>query len=505
MRARRPVHRSQRERRRRPRLWALPIVFVLAACAAPPLDHPPEGYRYVNERLGVGLDLAPGWSGFTQREGAPEYFQKLLPPDKDPDASPLLLAVNESQQAFLRLLVEPVGDLDVEEYFAALYATMGEQVQAREAKLSKKRGSVRWLYGVRSGPVLFSFYETLVVYNGRALRLGLWTPESLLPHYEAEFEQISASFLLQTTGGWHAPWRGLETTLKDGAFDYVDFASSPEPALECDENAGGGGPANLLWEVATERGRLALFGSLHFGRPDFYPLAEPVESAFSEAESLVVELDARDLQETTALLQQRAKLPDGHRLQDELSPRVYDRLDAELAKLGLPTERFTQLRPWALATFLTALKFQSMGYDAGAGVDQYLLRRAGDKNVIALETAEEQIGMLDSLDGELFLAYTLLSMETFEAHAGEMVHAWRCGDDATLAHLLLDDPGGLLPGVSDVVEKLFDERNQRMAGRLQDLMERGGRYFVVVGAGHLVGEEGIPALLAARGYEVTRR
>lgn len=493
-------------RRFRERAGALlPAVLLLSACASTSLQRPPEDYRYVNERIGVALDLGTGWSAYKTREGAPPVFQPHLPPDKGPDDSPLLVGVDASQQAFVRLLFEPAGDLDAESYFTALYHATRSEVQARDAKLSRERDSVRWRYSVRTGVGWMTFYETIVVRNGLAFRLGMWTLDGLAPRYEAEFARVSETLLVATEEGWSAPWRGLDSVLEEGAFGHLAFA---DPQIGPGEPECRGRAANLLWGIETERGSMALFGSLHFGHPDFYPLAEPVEAAFAESESLVVEVDSSDpdfQRKMTALVEERGQYPPGRRIQDELSPRVYERLDAELAKIGLPTEQFAQLEPWTLAIVLTALKFQSMGYSGEAGVERYLLERAEGKSIVALETAEEQVAALDSLDGELFLAYTLLSLGTFETHTDEIIQAWRCGDDAALAHLLLDEGDAMLPGVAEVMDRIFDDRNREMADQLERLIDQGGRYFVVVGAGHLVGEEGIPALLAERGYAVERR
>lgn len=483
----------------------VPFVLLLAACASTPLEHPPDEYRYVNERLGVALDPGAGWQLHTEHAEAPEEFQSLLPPGKGPDDSPLLVGAEASEQAFVRLLVEPAAGLDAESYFAALRDAIAGEVQLREAHLSRERDSVRWRYSVQTGVGLMTFYETLVVHDGRAFRLGFWALDRLVPGHAAEFERISDTLLVGGESGWTAPWRGLEETFEEGAFDHLAFA---DPQTGPGEAECPGGAANLLWDVSTEKSRMSLFGSLHFGHPDFYPLAEPVESAFAEAESLVVEVDSTQpgfQRRMAALMEEKGQIPDGRRIQDEISPRVYDRLDAELAELGLPTERFSHLEPWTLSIVLMAFKFQSMGYSADAGVEQYLLARAQEKSIVALETAEEQIALLDSLDGELFLAYTLLSLRTFESQTAEMIRAWRCGEAAALERLLLDDTGALLPGVSDVVERIFDERNRSMAESLERLLEQGGSWFVVVGAGHLLGEEGIPALLAERGWPVERR
>ena len=198
-------------------------------------------------------------------------------------------------------------------------------------------------------------------------------------------------------------------------------------------------------------------------------------------------------------------LTGGRGLEDEISPELYARVEGSLAALGLPVTRFLEMKPWVLANVLTLLKMMSLGYDAESGVDRYFLDRSGDREIVPLETPAEQIATFEQLDGEEFLAYTLISLEVMDAQAPRMIQAWRCGHGAALASILfgLD----LLPqsGPGSNRELLFTARNRRMADRLEPLLERGGQVFVVVGAGHLLGEDGIPALLEKRGYAVERR
>jgi hypothetical protein len=151
------------------------------------------------------------------------------------------------------------------------------------------------------------------------------------------------------------------------------------------------------------------------------------------------------------------------------------------------------------------LKLQNLGYLPAFGVEAYLTRQVGDRSILELESAEQQFSLFESLDGAAFLSYTLDSIDTVESQSREMMEAWMCGDDAALSELLLGSLDPEMPGAEEFYEKVFYDRNRGMADGIEALLERPGRYFVLVGAGHLVGDRSIVSHLRQRGYTVERR
>jgi hypothetical protein len=126
--------------------------------------------------------------------------------------------------------------------------------------------------------------------------------------------------------------------------------------------------------------------------------------------------------------------------------------------------------------------------------------------VVALETAEQQIDALDGLPlsiQDYMLRDMLERNADFSAATEEMMEAWQRGDERML-EMLVFDPVEQNSDFEAFYETIFFQRNELMSERLITLARDGKTRFVVLGAGHLLGSRGIPALLCAEGFDVER-
>jgi uncharacterized protein YbaP (TraB family) len=285
------------------------------------------------------------------------------------------------------------------------------------------------------------------------------------------------------------------------------LALSPLPAQE-KPAAPPASPA--LFRLETEKTVMYFFGSVHVGSADMYPLPEAVRDAFSASDSLVVEVNVKAVPPGAAAGAFRDKLsyqaPDT--IEKHLSPEYRDKLEAVFESFGLPSERFASFKPVFIDSLLTQLGAAALGYDPQRGIDVFFIDQAGEKAmpVLELESFDEQVDMLRSIPEETqiaMLAADLDGLPDLEKDLAEIVAVWRKGDlDACYAleeKNLLDKPG-----LDSAFTLLVTDRNKLMAKRLKAMIEKGGKYFVVVGTGHLAGPGSVIELLRELGYEVTR-
>jgi uncharacterized protein YbaP (TraB family) len=268
----------------------------------------------------------------------------------------------------------------------------------------------------------------------------------------------------------------------------------------------------FLWEIARADGRggvAHLMGSVHLSDAAIH-FDPAVEGALAAAEVLVLEVDPEEL-DPASMAQLTARtgfFTDGRNLRSVLSSETFELLEERLEGHGLRPEPFLTMEPWLVGLTLQMLHFQSRGYEADRGVDMALARSAGaeGKAIAGLETADAQMAALDSLPlatQELMLRDLLADEGRSEEGLALMLDAWRKGDAARIEAEVFAGLGRD-PALDAFFEALYFERNRRMAHGIAEIVDRGGVAFVVVGAGHVVGARGVPALLAEAGFSVRR-
>ncbi len=276
---------------------------------------------------------------------------------------------------------------------------------------------------------------------------------------------------------------------------------------------------SMLWELRgaaldAQGVQIHLLGSIHVGKAEFYPLHSEVEQRFRAADHLVFEVDPRAVASPQVAIQMqlRGMLPEGQTLRDVVSAETLGNLELVLQDMGVPLGNFLQFKPWMVALLLTNMQAGALGYDPRYGLESYLMgQRRPETSILELESLEQQLGMLEALHPETFLGYSLQEYASGSALMESMVAAWLCGDRDTLAGIVHE---GDLPTdaaspeqrqhLEAIYDNLFTQRNLRMADGIEAFATSGsGAYFVVVGAGHLLGEGSVVELLQQRGFEVS--
>lgn len=278
--------------------------------------------------------------------------------------------------------------------------------------------------------------------------------------------------------------------------------------LVCGADVQAAGERLSLWEVtptaAGARGKVYLFGSIHVCGNVCYPLSRSVTRRFEAAPTLAVELDPLS-PDVSARMMKEAQLPAGQSLSDRMSSADRRRYEQVMARLGLPGEVFMNMRPWMVATVITLMAAEQEGYSATQGIDMWFVSRAREsgKRVLELETAERQLAALtggseaEQIE-QLRVTLQLVERGQMKPYFDRMRTAWQTGDMAALDAVMSET----MSGDSSWREALLDRRNEEMVVTMAQWLARGETVFAVVGAGHMIGEKGLPALLAGKGYKV---
>ncbi len=267
---------------------------------------------------------------------------------------------------------------------------------------------------------------------------------------------------------------------------------------------------SLLWQINSSYNKIYILGSIHLGKENLYPLKEEIEKAYKEAEKIVVEVDITkiDALKMNKILKKYAFCPPDKSLKDLISPLTYEKLKKKLKELGIKFEDVENYRPWFLATLITDWQFMHLGFYPQYGIDIYFINKAlkDNKEILGIESTEEQLEILYSLsekEQDLFLLYTLIDLDNFENEIKQIIEAWKKADADKLASIL-NLTLIRYPQFSSLYEKLIYERNKKILNKIEELLRGDKIYFVIIGAGHLVGERGIIKELKERGYKINQ-
>jgi uncharacterized protein YbaP (TraB family) len=262
---------------------------------------------------------------------------------------------------------------------------------------------------------------------------------------------------------------------------------------------------DFMWKVTGKKGTVYLIGSVHMLTEDFYPLSKAFEEAFKDSDLLVEEADLAEMLAPQSQMQMlsRGMLPSSQTLDTVVSPQTFALVTRRTAELGLPLEPLKRFKPWSLALMLAQLEWQKAGFDGELGLDRHFYDRARreGKAVQGLETTEFQISQFDGIpmaEQERLLVDTLNDLDTEMANLSTLAQAWKAGETPTVERIVLED----LKKDPQMYQRLLVARNSNWMPKLEALFARPGRAFVVVGAAHLVGPDGLIALLQAKGYRV---
>lgn len=260
-----------------------------------------------------------------------------------------------------------------------------------------------------------------------------------------------------------------------------------------------------LWEVSGTTNSVYLLGSIHLLREQDYPLPTALAAAYDDADVLIMEIDMDDLDPiaTQSAFTRYGVLQDDTTLRDLMGDTLYQQAVVAADVIDIPLDLLNKTEPWYAAMTVEIMVLNRIGFDPMLGVEMHMMSKAKSdgKRIDGLETIEQQ---LQFLDGMSLQAQREMLMSTLEESAklgdlmDDVIDAWRHGDIAALETGMLND----LEKHAELNKVLVTDRNARWVEQIEDLLDDDEDYLIIVGALHLVGENGVPKQLDRNGYKV---
>ncbi len=286
------------------------------------------------------------------------------------------------------------------------------------------------------------------------------------------------------------------------ALSLAACAQAPAGEAEAD------GITPALYAVRDDDSIIYLYGTVHV-RPRGADWGNArVRAAIDESSEIWTELmmNPETDQQTQVLALQLGRAEPGRPLSSWLTPEENAALNAVTTRLGMPQGALEPFKPWLAGLTLTVAPLVQAGFDPESGVDRSI-DAYGDnagKTMRALETPQMQLTFFANFNADVqreMLQEAIAESENLPAMITEMSTAWERGDERALEAAVIEETRTEYP---ELYQMLFLDRNNAWMTELTREMEGSGVDFVAVGAGHIIGRDGLVAQFRARGYRVER-
>jgi uncharacterized protein YbaP (TraB family) len=262
---------------------------------------------------------------------------------------------------------------------------------------------------------------------------------------------------------------------------------------------------SCFWHVRTPTNSVYLLGSIHVLKKDMYPLRQVIEDAFETCSIAVFEINL-DSSVTPAAQQmtlQKALFQDQRTLKNTLDEETYRLAEEKSKELGLSILQVNKFKPWFFTVTLMGLKLRQLGFDPVYGIDSYFFKKAktAGMEIRSLETIEAQLDLFDTLADEeqkMLVRQTLTELEIFESELDSLVTAWESGDMATLETFVLQS----YQDFPSIYQTFIVERNETWLPFIDRFLQETRNVFIIVGAGHILGKDGILEHITGKGIPV---
>ncbi|MGH6870250.1 MAG: TraB/GumN family protein [Rhizomicrobium sp.] len=260
-----------------------------------------------------------------------------------------------------------------------------------------------------------------------------------------------------------------------------------------------------LWTVHGGTATVYLLGALHLLPPDVTWRTPRIEAAMAASGVFVFEAptDKAGQAEASAFVAAHGLLPPGEALPRLLPKSALADYAFAIEKAGVPAQALDDKQPWLASLILQVGMMKQEHYDPGSGIDRQVFAIATARGcpVRYFETVGQQLSLIAPKDERLAIGEFVADLRQLRRQPdeiGALTDAWSHGDVRTIDRLM----NGELAKEPGVKKALLDDRNAAWVARLRAMLDENHTFFVTVGAAHLAGPSGVPALLRKAGYSV---
>lgn len=260
----------------------------------------------------------------------------------------------------------------------------------------------------------------------------------------------------------------------------------------------------MMWKAEVNNKKIVLVGSIHMMKKEFYPLPELIETAALNSDKFIFETDLNSggSAELMTFLMQNSMYQDGTTLDNVLADSTFALISQKMEELGLDMNKHLVYKPWYLALTYTMNRYRKQGYSEHLGIDRHFHDLAVEqgKEMGWLEEPLEQMKLLLSLseiEPNQLITQTIKEHENYELNLDNLFQLWKTGNSAKLAELIFSS----YEESPEVLDKLVLHRNREWKEKILEFAKDEKNYFIVVGAGHLVGSGSLIDLLDSNGIK----
>ncbi len=258
-----------------------------------------------------------------------------------------------------------------------------------------------------------------------------------------------------------------------------------------------------FWELKTDNTTIYMLGSIHVADESFYPLPKYITEAFDESSTLYVEADPSSAAKMQSTMTKMMLLKNGKTLDNIVPSDTWKKLKDKFNPFIV--QKLVNFKPWAAAIQLSNVEYLNAGLSPEHGIDAYFIAEAREKKkkVSELESFIYQLQIFDNLSLDLQLSFLKEVAEPGENIGDQLkkiADSWKNGDMTELENELLKERNN--KAYSELYKVLLDKRNVEMADKIVKMTNEGGVHFVVVGAAHYIGDNGIIKTLEKKNFKI---